>query len=477
MTMLRKLWRRLKRFLKALINAIGRRVPVVRRWSRRLFAWRRGQIYRSLCRKNALQPDLVIFECYAGRGYTCSPRAIYQAMLADERFADFEFVWAFRGTLSRALRRQLELPEAGAEFVESPVADALDLERVMGEEAIAELAHARLVRYGTRDYYEAHARAKYWVGNYILPTHMIPREGQYYLQTWHGTPLKRLGCDLGAGITNATFEVDEIHARYTNEGNRLSYLISPSPFATEKLSTAFDLNRPEVSGKVLEVGYPRNDFLHEASATDVARIKRRLGVPVDKKVLLYCPTFRDDQHAARVGYVYEAQVDFDRLQAELGEEYLILFRAHYLVASEFDFKRYRGFVIDVSDINDINDLYVVSDLLITDYSSVFFDFTNLGRPIVFYMYDLERYAEDLRGFYLDLVELPGPIVRDETSLIAALKELSAPSSEQRARLREFSERFNPLDDGRAADRTIGRLFLGEGAEESAGSSRNDRLAG
>jgi len=347
----------------------------------------------------------------------------------------------------------------------------------MGEEAIAELAHARLVRYGSREYYETHARAKYWIANYILPTHMVPREGQCFLQTWHGTPLKRLGCDLGAGITNATFEVDEIHARYTSEGERLSYLISPSPFATEKLSTAFALDRPEVAGKVLEVGYPRNDFLARASASDVASIKRRLAIPEGKSVLLYCPTFRDDQHAARVGYVYEAQVDFDRLAAELGDEYVILFRAHYLVASDFDFERYRGFVFDVSDVNDINDLYVVSDLLVTDYSSVFFDFANLGRPIVFYMYDLERYAEDLRGFYLDLAELPGPIVRDEAALVAAVRTLLEPSAPDRERLRAFSERFNPLDDGHAADRAIGRVFLGEQAIADAGSSPNGRLAG
>jgi CDP-glycerol glycerophosphotransferase len=134
-------------------------------------------------------------------------------------------------------------------------------------------------------------------------------------------------------------------------------------------------------------------------------------------------------------------------------------------------------VIDVSEVNDINDLYAVSDLLVTDYSSVFFDFANLGRPIVFYMYDLERYAADLRGFYLDLAELPGPIVRDEAALVTAVRTLREPSAQDRERLRDFSERFNPLDDGHAADRAIGRVFLGEQAIADAGSSPNGRLAG
>ena len=134
-------------------------------------------------------------------------------------------------------------------------------------------------------------------------------------------------------------------------------------------------------------------------------------------MVLYAPTFRDTEHSGSVGYTFRAELDFDLLRERLGDDTVVLFRPHYLVANSFDFARYEGFVFDVSAVLDINDLYIASDVLVTDYSSVFFDYVNLDRPIVFYMYDLEQYASELRGFYLDLDELPGPIVRTAEDLV------------------------------------------------------------
>ena len=139
----------------------------------------------------------------------------------------------------------------------------------------------------------------------------------------------------------------------------------------------------------------------------------------------------------------------------LQDEYIILFRAHYLVANKFDFAKYAGFIYDVSHIDDINDLYIISDLLITDYSSVFFDYANLKRPMIFYMYDLDLYQEILRGFYLDLEELPGPIVRSENELIAAIKNSTNVDEEVITR---FNKKFNYLEDGQAAKRVVEEVF-------------------
>ncbi|MFR4375168.1 MAG: CDP-glycerol glycerophosphotransferase family protein, partial [Acutalibacteraceae bacterium] len=149
-------------------------------------------------------------------------------------------------------------------------------------------------------------------------------------------------------------------------------------------------------------------------------------------------------------YTCDCPVDFDRLRASLSEDFVILFRAHYLVADQFDFSRYAGFVLDVSGIDDINDLYVVSDMLITDYSSVFFDYANLGRPILFYMYDLELYRGRLHEFYLEPDELPGEIVRDEAALADAVRR----SIGAGAQLGAFNARFNPYQDGQASKRIV-----------------------
>ena len=182
--------------------------------------------------------------------------------------------------------------------------------------------------------------------------------------------------------------------------------------------------------------------------------RKRLRLPEDKKIILYAPTWRDNQHKAGVGYTYELGVDFDYLREQLEDEYVILFRAHYLVASKFNFAKYKGFVYNASKMDDINKLYVIADLLITDYSSVFFDYANLNRPILFYMYDLEDYGSEIRGFYIDLSELPGNIVEKQEDLVREIRAVKYDTAYYTEKYKTFHEKFNPLDDGKATDRVI-----------------------
>ena len=209
---------------------------------------------------------------------------------------------------------------------------------------------------------------------------------------------------------------------------------------------------------MLEEGYPRNDFLINFNEEDVARIKKALNIENEtRKILLYAPTYRDNQHTVGLGYTYKTEVDFDKLQKELSKEYIILFRAHWLVAQDFDFEKYNDFVIDVSNYDDINELYVISDMLITDYSSVFFDYANLKRPIIFYMYDLEAYRDDIRGFYLDINELPGNILEKEEELVEEIKILST-DFRYDEKYKKFNDKFNYLDNGQASKRVIEKIF-------------------
>ena len=149
-------------------------------------------------------------------------------------------------------------------------------------------------------------------------------------------------------------------------------------------------------------------------------------------------------------------MNFDKLKEELSEEYIILFRSHWLVANLFDFDKYKGFVYNVSDYDDIDELYIISDLLITDYSSVFFDYANLKRPIFFYMYDLEEYRDDIRGFYLDLKELPGPILKTEDELIKNIKNTTIDFYNDK--YKAFNQKFNYLDDGKASKRVVEKIL-------------------
>ena len=198
-----------------------------------------------------------------------------------------------------------------------------------------------------------------------------------------------------------------------------------------------------------------NSCICQRLETHFEQMKNKLGISgIKKKIILYAPTFRDNQHESGTGYVYRTEVDFDKLQEALSDEYIILFRPHYFVANQFDFTKYRGFIYDVSDIDDVKELYIISDLLITDYSSVFFDYAILKRPILFYMYDLEEYADDIRGFYLDLKELPGPIIQNEEDLIRVIKTGNPDAS---LTYPNFNKKFNSLEDGNASRRVIERL--------------------
>ena len=369
-----------------------------------------------------LDNRLVYFRTFSGRGYSDSPKAMYEYMLTAPEYKDFRFVWCFKE------------PEKYAYLRDN--------------------GRTELVKFRSKADNKALRKAKYWITNYRMLNHQYPRKGQIYLQCWHGTPLKRLGYDI-LESDNAMNSLAEIKEKYRTDAEKFAYILSPSPFATDKFATAWNLNETGQRDKIIEEGYPRNDKLITTTAEDRDAIRKQLGVE-GKKVILYAPTWRDNQHTSGQGYTYKTEVDFDKLQKELGDEYVILFRAHYLVANSFDFERYNGFVQNVSDYGDINDLYIASDILVTDYSSVFFDYANLERPVIFYMYDLEHYANEMRGFYLSLDELPGPIVKDEGALIKEIK--AADKWKPDEKYISFRERFNPYEDGNSSKRVLARII-------------------
>lgn len=364
---------------------------------------------------------LVYFQTFSGRGYSDSPKALYEYMLKSEDYKDFRFVWSFKEP-----------------------------------ERFSFLANDRteIVRFRSCEDNRYLRRAKYWISNYRMLDYQVPRKNQVYVQCWHGTPLKRLGYDLKAS-DNSMNSIAEIREKYRTDAERFTYLLSPSPFATAKFASAWNLTETGQDYKILEEGYPRNDRLINFSNIEREKIRQKLGID-KQKVILYAPTWRDNQHISGTGYTYKTAVDFELLRRELGDEYCILFRAHYLVANSFDFDKYDGFIKDVSYYPDINDLYIASDLLITDYSSVFFDYSNLLKPIIFYMYDLKEYENELRGFYIDLDELPGDIVTKESDLINSIKKSAKIKTGEK--YINFQKKYNPLEDGKSSERVLKKII-------------------
>jgi CDP-glycerol glycerophosphotransferase len=364
---------------------------------------------------------LIVFESFVGRNYSGSPRALYEAARTDPRFARSRFVWAFRN------------PGHAAGFP-----------------ALAD-PRTTIVANGTADYYRAFGRARAWVSNSIIAPELVPRADQHYLQTWHGTPFKRIGLDVVATTETALNGKPEIDERYRVDAGKITTFLSAAPFTTRVFASAFGLSAAR--GPFVETGNPRNDALATATPGDVAAARERLGIAPGTRVILYAPTWRDDQYDLRTGYVYEQPLDLGRLRTTLGDGWLVLYRAHYIVTNVIDFAGHDGFVRDVSGIDDINELALASDVLVTDYSSVYFDFALLDRPMIFYMYDLERYASRLRGFYLPFEDVPGPIVSTQDDLAAALLDPDLPARDA-ARRAELNATMSPHDDGRATCRVL-----------------------
>lgn len=370
------------------------------------------------------QKNIIIFGAFNGKSYACSPKAVYEYMRSNDEFGEYEFIWIFDNPDNYIF--------------------------------LTENRNTRIVKNGTIECEKCLHQAGYWFLNFRAPDHWKPSDKQVYIQCWHGTPLKRLGYDLSA-TDNSMNSIKEIREKYRTDAERFSYLVSPCRFATEKFITAWNLHDTKRESDVLEIGYPRNDYLTRFTSSDAVKIMKKLGIcDCEKKIILYAPTWRDNQHDSKLGYVYENPVDFDLLKAQLGEDYMILFRAHYFVANSFDFKKYDGFIYDVSDYDDINELYIVSDMLITDYSSVFFDYAILQRPMFFYMYDIEEYRDEMRGFYLDLEELPGPIVENESELIMEIKNVWDVYNFKK--VKEFNNIYNSLNDGYASKRLVSRVI-------------------
>lgn len=386
----------------------------------------KNYIIRFKYRFEKVDDNLIIFESYMGRNYSCSPKAIYEEMIKNEKYNNFKFMWAFKN------------PE--------------------GKEKYFNHQNTKIVKYRSNEYYKLYGQAKYFVTNSRLPEDIFKKKNQIYVQCWHGTPLKRLGCDIVDNTKNAMNTKKEIVKRYTTEAKKMDYFLSPSKFASTHFISAFNLKKLKKENIILELGYPRNDYLINYSKKDVIKIKKSLNIPLDKKVIFYAPTWRDNQHKAGVGYIYNNILDFDFFKKKIGDEYVILYRPHYLATENFDYKKYHNFVIDITGVDDINNLYIISDALITDYSSVLFDYAVLKRPMIFYMYDKDEYEKDLRGFYLDIKELPGKIVTSEKQIINILKDLQSYNKKYEKKYKKFNDKFNYLDNGEVSKKVIEKIF-------------------
>lgn len=363
--------------------------------------------------KMSIKQNYVMCETFLGRNYADSPKNIFEYM-SKTYPGKYKFIWS--------VDKKTKFPYP-----------------------------CKVVkRFGIRYAYYL-ARSKYFIFNMRQPVWMRKRKDTVFIQTWHGTPLKKLVFDQEE-VMSAT----PLYKKQVYKQSRIwDYLISDNAFSTEVFRSAFLYDK-----EILEIGYPRNDLLYQEDKEMIAeKIKYKLNLPTDKKIILYAPTWRDDEYYDKGQYKFSLHMNLGKYQRDLGDKYIILIRTHYFISDQLDLDQYKGFAYNVSKYDDITELYLISDICITDYSSVFFDYANLRRPILFYTYDLEKYKEVLRGFYLNIEkDVPGPLLFNDEQVIDSIKNIEQVEKEYEKVYEDFCNRFCYLDDGNASKRIVEKVF-------------------
>ena len=395
----RPLARRLTRARRALGMRVARsrlRTPLVR-------------VAYELGRLTPLTSQRVLLETSFGKQYGDSPRAIYEEL--------------------RRARPDLACTWVGV--------------RAQGADSVGRLT----LRYGW-----LLGTAGTLISNQSLPHWIRTRRHQLYIQTWHGTPLKRMLHDLD----HITGRDAGYVARATRGAAQWGVMLSPNPHTTAAMASAF-----RHRARVVESGYPRNDAFYAADAHErAARVRTRLGIAPERAIVLHAPTFRDEGLDGHGTFVPTEIIDLERFAERYGATATLVLRRHVLDRTAARIPPSAAHcVVDASGADDTQDLLIATDVLVTDYSSVAFDFLNTRRPSIFFAPDIESYRDRVRGFYLDeATDLPGPLVRETAQFEAALDEALARGSIAGYDMARFARRYCPHDDGRAAARVVAELF-------------------
>ncbi|MDN6637646.1 MAG: CDP-glycerol glycerophosphotransferase family protein [Yaniella sp.] len=360
--------------------------------------------------------NVVFYESMSGARMMDSPYALFLSLYSDPDFEKLHHVWSVR---SADL-----IPD---EFRDDP--------------------RVTFVTRGTDAHLYFLALAGYIIGNSLLPEYFVRKPDQKYLNTWHGIAYKALGRTDASPLGAAGSVYNLLQA---------THVLTPCPFMTEEELTRFSL-RGVFSGSMAEIGYPRQDLTLNMSESSAIRLRETLALDPTKKTVLYAPTWRGNKGSARF--------DGEQLQRDLEAlsklDANVIFQAHHIMLRHIKHVDYGNIIVPPAN-TTANELLAVTDLLISDYSSIFFDFLATDNPVVHYLYDYDDYTED-RGLLLDQNDLPGPIASTADELISMVSSLISEPYQPTVQYQQAQERFCPHDDGQASLRTIRWFMCGDEA--------------
>ena len=409
---------------------LGRGAKLIRRAVNLVTTARRASKYEvyAFWRRRPVRKDVVFYESFSGNGVLCNPEAIFRQLLDDPEFAGLTHVWSLR---SRAENRTV---------VREFAADR----------------RVRFVRPNSPGYYRAMATSGYLVNNATFPPEFGKRPGQVYLNTWHGTPLKRMGYDIGDPASRVSNVVRNFLAA--------DYLLAGNRFTVDQMYESAHLLREVYAGRYIETGYPRIDrqFMDDAEKVDARSRLERAGVTLGgRQVLLYAPTWKGTNFSEPEDDVHELVERIAQLESLIDtDRYAVVLKTHQVVHK---FASHIPQLAGRLAPNEIptNLILGVTDILVTDYSSIFFDFLATGRPIFFLTPDIADYS-GYRGLYMEPETWPGPVALSVPELA---REISALDTDGRSRLildnyAKMQSRFAPYEDGQATARVVDIVFRG-----------------
>lgn len=362
--------------------------------------------YKKACKKYSVNKELFFFESNLARQYTGNPRYIYERML--ERYPNYTYVWSYDG----------------------------DEDLIPGNPIVVERK--------SDDYYRYLAQAGFLINNTVFPV-WYPRKESFYLQTWHGTPYKKMHWDIENKPIKASTKPD-FYAKSTS----WNALLSPNHYSSEKFKSGF-----KYDGEILEFGYPANDIFYNSKKYTSKRleIREKLNISEDSLVYLYAPTWRDGGYLGNSMFKFDLMFDTEEFIKKAPDNSVLLIRSHHMSDSNETLKNLHGRVIDVSGFDDAVELMCASDILITDYSSIVFDWYCSKKPVIYFVPDLDKYVNELRGSYFDIEDINcGIICKSEEELYDNL------NLENTQFYEDFYNKFCNLHSGDSADKVIDYLI-------------------
>ena len=380
-------------------------------------AYRRKVRYTRFYKHKRIKSNIILYETFHGKSMTDSPYAIFKYLLKSDEYRQYTHVWALNN-----------------------VNDVVD-RKYLGRKNI------KFIQVHSKAYLKYLASAKYLINNTSFPPYFIKKKGQVYVNTWHGTPLKTLGKDMKGPLGQ--------HKNLQRNFLQTDYLIHPNKYTERAIDRSHDLIGI-YQGKIIEEGYPRADALFQSDTREVRqKMERQLHIKLKKRIFLYAPTWRGN-----VGQVVDEANDLSKIYRQLAEKVpqdaTLLLKVHSLAYKSIADNQQ---IMEkcIPDSFDTDELLSAVDVLITDYSSLFFDFLLTRRPIVFFQYDQQNYIRD-RGMYLDLSTLPGPICKTIREVTAWFDHLDELKQKYKESYEQMLDRYCPHDDGHNTKRIVNIVF-------------------